>query len=108
MLDGLNSVLMHLSAWGASCVCHRTRTKELLAEQGFRETCPMSGRRAPELACGGVHTFFREAVEMHAGNMVLAFSAELNDDQRARLIADFEMGHRLEVKPSLCRRLILR
>ncbi len=62
MLDALNSVLTHVSAWCSSCKCHSVPTKELLQQCNLPVTCPMKGRRCPELACGDLEHFVRAPV----------------------------------------------
>jgi hypothetical protein len=57
MLDALNTVLTHISAWCASCPCHPVAVRNLLTEHHLPIDCPMRGRRTPELASGDLEVF---------------------------------------------------
>ncbi|CAE7729429.1 unnamed protein product [Symbiodinium sp. CCMP2592] len=98
MLVLLSEVTLHLIAWSESCPCHW----HLLTGGGSNaldastrcllETCPMRGRRAPELA---LNDFMQElsALSSHgATSLVQNFPPDLPAEERTKVVQDFEMG----------------
>ena len=98
MLVVLSEMTLHLIAWTESCPCHwhlltgggsnsmDASTRNLL------ESCPMRGRRAPELA---LNDFMQElsALSSHgATSLVQSFSLDLPAEDRTKIVQDFEMG----------------
>ncbi|CAE7467856.1 unnamed protein product, partial [Symbiodinium sp. CCMP2592] len=93
-----SKVTLHLIAWSESCPCHW----HLLTGGGSNtldastrcllETCPMRGRRAPELA---LNDFMQElsALSSHgATSLVQSFPPDLPAEERTTVVQDFEMG----------------
>ena len=98
MLVLLSEVTLHLIAWSESCPCHW----HLLTGGGSKsmdastrcllESCPMRGRRAPELA---LNDFMQElsALSSHgATSLVQTFPPDLPVEERTKVVQDFEMG----------------
>ena len=81
MLKRISSVLQRLLVWAESCACHydllqKLCDDDLVAEAGIDKserdaalracrTCPMRGRRCPEIACGDVVELAKDL--LHAG-----------------------------------------
>ena len=60
ILGTLAQWLGRVSNWTQSCSCHPRRLVEDLDLQTQKETCPMRGRRAPEMACGKLNDLVAE------------------------------------------------
>ncbi|CAE7693218.1 unnamed protein product [Symbiodinium sp. CCMP2592] len=98
MLVLLSEVTLHLIAWSEGCPCHW----HLLTGGGaasmdastrcLLESCPMRGRRAPELA---LNDFMQElsALSSHgATSLVQGFPPDLPVEERTKIVQDFELG----------------
>ena len=48
--------------------------------------------RCPGLACGALQTFFEEIADLASGDLVLRRCARVPDQDRAQLVANFELG----------------
>ena len=66
----------------------------MLAEQGYGAECqcPMRGRRCPEIADGGLNTFFEATVEQASAEFLLLHCRRISEPQKATLALDFECG----------------
>lgn len=92
LLDALNSILTHITAWCESCACHPPEVRKALAELGITGSCPLRGRRCPELAAGGLEHVVLEVSQLEVGNLLLKYCGDLSPHERARLVSDFELG----------------
>ena len=60
--------------------------------QSLNEPCPLRGRRTAELAAGALEAVFAEVAELEAGELVLRHCTQLTANERATVLADFEIG----------------
>ena len=109
MLLRMQTILETCLAWAEGCGCHsyvsqdgqhtspHTRVRqfrELLGgsqHQCMYETCPMRGRRAPELACGDLAAMFAELCSTQ-GSFLECWMPDLGPKDRQTIIEDFAGG----------------
>eukprot|EP00969_Alexandrium_andersonii_P267087 11803329-Alexandrium_andersonii.AAC.2 len=65
--------------------------RSLVGADARRVQCPLSGRRAPEVATGAFDANLARLMEVSAAE-VLHVTQGLNDQQRAAVLGDFEAG----------------
>jgi hypothetical protein len=92
MLRSLMEIVAHLEHWFESCACHGGQHPGNLGMRKEAEgrKCPMRGCRAPELAAGVYVSFLRDLTGIRAVDAALRWSLECNEDQRGKILEDFE------------------
>eukprot|EP00969_Alexandrium_andersonii_P248372 10974791-Alexandrium_andersonii.AAC.1 len=83
------------------------------SRESHNDSCPLKGRRAPEIASGSFKRFFDELTELIAGDFIHHHCGHIEDRHRAMLASDFERGKtfirlQLEIKMSSWDRLPLK
>ena len=81
--------------WCAACPCHGPWIKSCNDPAVLRawRTCPMRGRRAPELAAGDFLEFFRSSVQRASGKLAFALaSSPLSKSVQGIIVAEFELS----------------
>eukprot|EP00969_Alexandrium_andersonii_P184542 8152808-Alexandrium_andersonii.AAC.1 len=104
MLSGIAHALKRLIQWVDGCSCHwhlehefreqarRSPQDDCAEARALWKTCPLRGRRLPEVASGD---FFEDmaAIFCRTGAHLLAkLPADLGEQARAQIISDFERG----------------
>jgi hypothetical protein len=107
MLLIANSLIVEIQSWIWGCNCHRaehmgtavgaswqtrSRVFRKVSPSSPYGTCPMRGRRAPELAAGFVDTFLDKHKAIAIDEIVM-LTANLSVEARARLLRDFHSAH---------------
>ena len=59
---------------------------------GKRRACPMSGRRAPELAAGALLQCMDELWDTHSASLLVQHSRHLSHTDKLRVLGDWESG----------------
>lgn len=84
-------------AWAESCPCHYGRWEwdedddEVAPKlKKLWRSCPMRGRRLPELACGCFHEVLRDLLDKRLATLLLSFPPSVSKSQRASLAKEFE------------------
>ncbi|CAE7909467.1 retm [Symbiodinium microadriaticum] len=96
MLLRLARVLDHAEHWMEACPCHYRQisgSSPLTSNTIFRTrySCPMAGRRAPELASGALQGVLDEAFRSQQTELLLACSS-LSASDRDTVLLDFGRG----------------
>ena len=108
MLYAVHGCLYELQNWAESCPCHAepftdkdgfapgrpyfARRSEYVGETGVaNSSCPMRGRRAPELAAGRHKSHLTDLVHQCLG-LLLNRTQRLEREQRDFIIRDFELA----------------
>ena len=98
MIQTFSALILRLIAWAESCPCHwhlltgggsramRASTRRLL------ESCPMRGRRAPELAMNAFMDELTAFSQQGVLSLTLRFPSDLSEEDRSRVVQDFELG----------------
>jgi hypothetical protein len=108
MLKRIAAVLKKLLVWAESCSCHGELLEKLLdddqvAEAGVDQpqrnaairacrTCPMRGRRCPEIACGDVVELAKEIFSTHSAELYLELPRQLEEADKTRIMNDWELA----------------
>ena len=98
VLSCFAKLTLHLVAWSESCPCHwhlLTAGGAAAMEPSVRrllESCPMRGRRAPELAMNGFMAELAAFSSRSAASLAQRFPCDLPDDSRSCIVHDFELG----------------
>ena len=59
---------------------------------GAAPWCPMSGRRAPEMAAGAFRKFVMDAIDLRSADVLADARVHLNENQSAVVVQDMELG----------------
>ena len=110
MCAALGSCIDEAQGWLAGCPCHerilqhagslhegmRLIRKEFAAVperfDGAAPWCPMSGRRAPEMAAGAFRKFVMDAIDLRSADVLADARVHLNENQSAVVVQDMELG----------------
>ena len=95
VIDNILAVIRSSIAWAESCRCHwRVLQWDGLAPKlrAQFESCPMRGRRCPEIAAGDLFDVLASMFDVSATAILLELPATLSQAQRAKLLRDFELG----------------
>ena len=101
MLLRVARVIDRLEHWMEACPCHfkaPDNSDPLYGNKAFRTrySCPMAGRRAPELAAGCLDELVKNTFRQQRTELLTACSA-LTHEQRNKILRDFASGQaRLE------------
>ena len=98
MVQSFAKLALHLSAWAESCPCHwhlltggRAAAMQS-AQRVLLESCPMRGRRGPELSMNVLMQEFAAFSNEGAVRLAQHFPADLPDEKRSSIVHDFELG----------------
>jgi hypothetical protein len=105
MLDILAWFFLECSSFAEDCPCHwvppsadgfsRRDRKKLFQERTRRRSCPMSGRRAPELAGGMLLSMLFDWLELCATTLLIELSVlGLIEESKAPIMRDFTQARR--------------
>ena len=106
MLQCLQAVITDATIWAEGCPCHCVEHKpghshraQKLADSVWQaelgsQSCPLAGRRAPELATGMLQTIIAELSEKHISLFSIRRNQQLSENQRSKIASDFEAGKR--------------
>lgn len=101
MFQHVANIISHMQHWAEGCPCHSllaegfVQRQRELAQRLFLDkedglmSCPLAGRRAPELACG----VFSKFVDMawHQGVCgIMPMLGGISPEERQKVLADFE------------------
>ena len=92
-LEFLAICIEEANKWCAGCPCHGPWMKScnVRAVSKVWETCPMRGRRAPELAAGDFIESFWNSVHNASGKLALKLSSSpLSKSLQGRIVGEFE------------------
>ena len=98
VLDRLHKAVRHMFAWSEACSCHGFVSPDCPRDQRDKcwgkvcEGCPLRGRRCPDMACGDFLQELRAHLDTSAAELVLDMSPNLNPEQQALLLNEFEKG----------------
>ncbi|CAE7345990.1 unnamed protein product [Symbiodinium microadriaticum] len=88
----ITSMLDEITRWTQGCACHgralRSHLEPLLRGQGPL-SCPMRGRRAPEIAEGALGRLIDDLFRYNDSQLALMQAANLPDEDRTRLLLDW-------------------
>ena len=91
----LEALPEELAAWAERCPCHRThssqyqRTKVLRCHFGV-PVCPMSGKRAPELASGRIAEIFDELADQKLTDLLADAPMPLSGESQGTIMQEFQ------------------
>ena len=92
MCSTIISMLDEITSWTQGCACHgpelRRQLKPLLHGQGPL-SCPMRGRRAPEVAEGALSRLIDDLFLFNDSQLALVHTAGLEEEKRSRLLLDW-------------------
>ena len=104
MVMALFNIVQNLSSWFEDCQCHeellqqhaskhrRSSRKEMFM-CGPYASCPMKGKRAPELASGALNRVFDELVSMRKASLLRSMAEQhLDQEGHALVLHDFDAG----------------
>jgi hypothetical protein len=105
MLDIIAWFFLECSSFAEDCPCHwvapsadefsRRDRKKLFREKTVLKSCPMSGRRAPELAGGMLLSMLFDWLELCATTLLIELSLlGLNEESKAPIMRDFTQARR--------------
>ena len=115
MCSTITSMLDDITSWTQGCACHgrqlMAQLKPLLHGHGPL-SCPMRGRRAPEVAEGALSRFIDNLFLFNDSQLALVHTAGLEEEERSRLMLDWSamkvhMRMQFELKLSPWQRLPL-
>ena len=102
MVMALFNVVENLSSWFEGCACHeqhvkvrnrRAHSRKEGAQLGLQVSCPMMGKRAPQLASGCLQDTFEELSSLHKASLLKRMSSRsLSPQEEALVMQDFEAG----------------
>ena len=104
MLLSLQDCIEGLQSWSEACPCHGfpvgqsrfLRGKDFSKALGGKPcafaSCPMRGKRAPELACGALHALFKELAEETKKSWMTWRCDGLTAEETQLLLSDFSIG----------------
>ncbi|CAE7026714.1 unnamed protein product [Symbiodinium sp. CCMP2592] len=74
-----------------SCPCHHNRVAPPGRKRAW-ESCPLRGRRLPEIACGEMFEVINQLCLVSASQLFLALSDDVSGECRSSCLLDFEHG----------------
>ena len=95
MLDLIFNVVRDVFAWVESCPCHHRFLHHKHLSLRLRQlflSCPLRGRRMPELSAGDFLRLIENKFEIAIGEALLLLSPSLTEEQRANLVNDFQLA----------------
>jgi hypothetical protein len=106
MFGTIADILGHMDNWFKACPCHRMQGGGVdnSAWQGHRSalkrrlglpeetSCPLVGRRAPELCAGDFARFSQQVLGVSSADICLRHSSHCTAAQKAALFEDWEAG----------------
>ena len=88
----ITTMLDEITRWTQGCPCHgyalRTQLKPVLRGQGPL-SCPMRGRRAPEVAEGALSRLLNDLFHFNDSQLALTHAANLAQEERSRIMLDW-------------------
>ena len=90
-LDRLFQVVRDIFEWVESCPCHYKRDAPPDIKKEWR-SCPLRGRRLPEIACGELFQVVHELCLVNAAKLFTELPHALSEESRAACLLDFEHG----------------
>jgi hypothetical protein len=106
MFQRIADIIAHMQHWAEGCPCHSLLTgtfaqrQHELSRRLFLDkkdgvlSCPLAGRRAPELACGVFSKFVEMAWHQELSGIMPMLGA-LTAEDRQKVLADFEGAQQL-------------
>ena len=93
-LERLFSVVRELFEWLESCPCHYKRKPPPDRPEVKKRwmSCPLRGRRLPEIACGGFFEVVNRLCLANAAQLFVDLPESLPEECRAACLLDFERG----------------
>ena len=96
MILRLARVVEHLEAWFEGCACHHRQPDASVPLESnvvwrSRLSCPLAGRRAPELAAGALDKMIADAFGKQRAELIVACSS-LSPEHRGAVTQDFASG----------------
>jgi hypothetical protein len=94
VLDSFAELLLKAFSWAEGCSC-RSHVDSQAVPRELAErwaSCPMRGRRAPDLANGSFFIFFNNLSQMSAADLLAQLPHDLKMEDRAFLLQEFERG----------------
>ena len=88
----ITHILDKITSWTQGCACHgyemRQQLEPLLAGRGPL-SCPMRGRRAPEIAEGALHRFIDGLFQYNDSQILMVHAAGLEQEAKTQLLLDW-------------------
>ena len=95
--------MLHMMYWSESCACHQNKgfhismladlgRRDHRGASGKRRACPMSGRRAPELAAGALLQCMDELWDTHSASLLVQHSRHLSHTDKLRVFGRLGIG----------------
>jgi hypothetical protein len=103
MAEVLILMLSHIEAWFMSCPCHHKSPNKTWSGRSmdFKKrldiaftSCPLGGRRLPQLAAGDFELFIQALTNMATIELTLGWTADLTAEERTMVTEDFEAGRK--------------
>ena len=93
MLVIVGNTMLHLHHWAETCPCHESH--KLALKHGFianLPTCPLLGRRAPEICCGDLEAMLETLYDTPLAQLASeCFSQDrAGADEWNKIVADFQ------------------
>ena len=92
VVQQLAHVLRALFHWCESCSCHGHLESPDEDWSACRKSCPMKGRRAPELASGGFHTHLTSLMDVSASSLACSLTNQVTEQEKTELLSAFHAG----------------
>ena len=88
----LSKVLTMAVAWCVGCPCHFGVEDECNCQRLSQlwKSCPMRGRRLPEIAAGAFTEYVKLTLESMKAKLVVDLPRDISAERRAGLVAEFE------------------
>ena len=88
----ITDILDSVTSWTQGCACHgheiRTLLKPLLQGKGPL-SCPMRGRRAPEVGEGALHRYIDGLFQFNDSQILLVHTANLDREEKTQVTLDW-------------------
>lgn len=102
MASVLVDVVSHIEAWICSCPCHSksvetswtARAHAVGLGQVPRASCPLLGRRMPEIAAGELQSIVDALLALAVADVSFSWSADLTAEYRGFISEDFEVARK--------------
>ena len=91
MLLSLHGVIQSVAHWAEACPCHEHVFDRGLAHAQYAAgavSCPLRGKRAPELACGALTDVLRQLAQLRLGALLAGLIPRLQAFPNSALVID--------------------
>ena len=89
LIQIFSELLGRINNYCKGCICHKTSVCKEFDMQGDKHSCPMRGRRVPEIAAGDLHRYVTTLCELDLARLIQQ-TAPFNAEARQGVTRNFE------------------